>query len=133
MQAPLVYGGDPDYLSVKDFKSCLSSENEGSWTKYCLPRGRLSACPKDSYDQLKREDEVMPCSPSVDVKQVQGYKDCVVYTDDNQFCLNTANKGNNNCSDDAYKSISDIKLSPCNPAQAQQVNVTAQIAKARQR
>jgi len=41
------------YLSVPDFKQCLSEQSEGSYSSWCLPAKKPKACPRLSWRQLR--------------------------------------------------------------------------------
>jgi hypothetical protein len=43
----------PKYLSVPDFKQCLSEQNEGSYSSWCQPAKKPKACPRVSWRQLR--------------------------------------------------------------------------------
>ena len=42
----------PAYLSVKGFKDCLSTQDMGGWTAYCLPDSKPESCANDSWSRL---------------------------------------------------------------------------------
>jgi len=44
----------PEYLSVPGFKSCLGSQDHGSWTGYCLPLSKPKSCFDESWAKLKK-------------------------------------------------------------------------------
>ena len=56
-QGPPMTGGaqtlPPKYLSVPDFKSCLSTDDRGSYQSWCLPRRKPGQCSQDSWASLK--------------------------------------------------------------------------------
>jgi hypothetical protein len=57
LQVPPMSGGDqtlpPKYLSVPAFKSCLSTQSQGSYQSWCLPRRKPGQCPAESWASLK--------------------------------------------------------------------------------
>lgn len=52
----------PKYLSVPDFKQCLSEQNEGSYSSWCQPAKKPKACPRVSWRQLRalQGDDAVP-------------------------------------------------------------------------
>lgn len=48
----------PPYLSVKNFKKCLGTKKEDSYSVYCLPTTKPSLCPKESWKKLNEMDFV---------------------------------------------------------------------------
>ncbi len=44
----------PAYLSVKGFKDCLSTQDMGGWTAYCLPNNKPETCTDDSWLKLTK-------------------------------------------------------------------------------
>lgn len=50
----------PAYLGVKDFKSCLSTKNMGTWQSYCLPAKQPTGCPQHSWQQLQNKGQGIP-------------------------------------------------------------------------
>lgn len=54
----------PKYLAIKDFNLCLQEKNMGTYSVWCLPSKKASACPKASWKALKRlknRDKVQAC------------------------------------------------------------------------
>lgn len=54
----------PAYLSVTQFKDCLASQEEGSYSRWCLPAERPGSCPLESWEQLQQmtgADRVPDC------------------------------------------------------------------------
>ena len=43
----------PKYLSVPDFKTCLSMQSQGAYQSWCLPRRKPGVCPAESWASLK--------------------------------------------------------------------------------
>ena len=43
----------PKYLSVPEFKTCLSTDDRGSYRSWCLPRRKPGQCPAESWASLK--------------------------------------------------------------------------------
>ena len=52
----------PAYLSVPDFKQCLSEQNEGSYSSWCQPTKKPKTCPRVSWRQLRalQDDDAVP-------------------------------------------------------------------------
>ena len=52
----------PKYLSVPGFKTCLSTQSQGTYQSWCLPRRRPSQCPAESWASLKalKGDDALP-------------------------------------------------------------------------
>jgi hypothetical protein len=54
----------PKYLSVPEFKSCLSTQTVGSYQSWCLPITKPAVCPADSWARLRAlsgADATPPC------------------------------------------------------------------------
>lgn len=60
----------PKYLSVPEFKKCLSTENHGTWKGYCLPSKIIKGCPTASFNELKKLD-IPTCNTNNLVKKIQ--------------------------------------------------------------
>ncbi|ROS00245.1 hypothetical protein EDC56_2883 [Sinobacterium caligoides] len=55
-------GLPPEYLQIPNWKDCLSTENMGSFSEYCMPTTDKPAnCPQASWDKLK-EIKMKACS-----------------------------------------------------------------------
>lgn len=68
-QTPPMTGGaqtlPPKYLSIPDFKVCLSSESQGAYQTWCLPRRKPGVCPAESWARLKAlkgDDALAKCA-----------------------------------------------------------------------
>lgn len=44
----------PRYLQVPDFQQCLASEQQGSYSTWCLLAQRPDSCPQASWQQLQQ-------------------------------------------------------------------------------
>ena len=51
----------PQYLAVKDFKSCLQTQDNGTWQSWCLPKTKLKACSDGSWAKLLAQNELPQC------------------------------------------------------------------------
>lgn len=51
----------PRYLSVPRFQSCLGVEKKSTWTAYCLPQFRPTACPEASWTLLSQDHTLNRC------------------------------------------------------------------------
>ena len=54
----------PKYLAIKDFNLCLQEKNMGTYSAWCMPAKKATACPKASWKALKRlknNDKVPTC------------------------------------------------------------------------
>ncbi len=51
----------PQYLSVPDFKRCLSSQSKGTWQAWCVPKQKPTGCPQSSWDALMKDPSLMHC------------------------------------------------------------------------
>lgn len=54
----------PKYLAIKDFNLCLQEKNMGTYSVWCMPIKKATACPKASWKALKRlknRDKVKTC------------------------------------------------------------------------
>jgi hypothetical protein len=51
----------PEYLSVPHFKECLSTQNAGTYERWCLPKNKPSNCFIDSWEKLNRMKLVSKC------------------------------------------------------------------------
>lgn len=51
----------PKYLSVKGFKTCLSTKSMGTWRAYCLPHSRPKSCQYSSWTKLKSDKTLTSC------------------------------------------------------------------------
>ena len=64
---PALAVAPPRYLAVKDFKSCLAQQDQGSFSVWCVPAHKPKACPKASWKQLKalqKKGEMGACQVS---------------------------------------------------------------------
>ena len=65
-QIPPMTGGaqtlPPKYLSVPGFKTCLSTQSQGTYQSWCLPRRKPGQCPAESWASLKalKGDDALP-------------------------------------------------------------------------
>lgn len=51
-EVPTHSGGAPLYLSIPQFKSCLSTRQEGTASWWCMPASQPEACPTSSWQAL---------------------------------------------------------------------------------
>lgn len=51
-ELPTHSGGTPLYLSIPQFKSCLSTREEGGGRWWCMPARQPEACPTSSWQEL---------------------------------------------------------------------------------
>lgn len=54
----------PRYLAIKNFKRCLATKNQGTWTAWCLPSQKPDRCPASSWHQLNQltgSDKIPAC------------------------------------------------------------------------
>jgi hypothetical protein len=50
----------PKYLSVPQFKKCLSQKDMGTYKSWCLPEHQPKGCPDASWERLKYNKDQLP-------------------------------------------------------------------------
>ncbi|MFZ9035048.1 MAG: hypothetical protein ACO2ZM_02875 [Francisellaceae bacterium] len=51
----------PAYLGIKGFEQCLSKQNNGSWSSWCMPDKKPQDCADDAWQALLKLDDIPQC------------------------------------------------------------------------
>ena len=121
----------PGYLSIQNWKSCMKTKIEGSWTSYCLPNKDEipSTCKESTYQQIQNlKEKPTRCDiatnadkkskvqqPEPDYLSIQNWKSCMKTKSEGSwtsYCLPTKATLPAACSPDTYDKIVKLKVKP---------------------